>query len=206
MRRYDLAALGPREAYQFMTRVIAPRPIAFVSSLSADGAGNLSPFSYFMLGGANPASCCFCPINDREGRGKDTLRNVEATGEYVINIVVRGMAERMNQTSFSYPHGVDEFDMAGFTRLPSERVKPPRVAESPVQLECRLHQLVRHGEGALASNYIIGEVLVGHVAEQFVTGDWPDNTKLDHIARLGEDWYAQVSPASLFALPRPEAG
>jgi flavin reductase (DIM6/NTAB) family NADH-FMN oxidoreductase RutF len=116
------------------------------------------------------------------------------------------MAERMNQTSFAYPYGVDEFDKAGFTRLPSERIKPPRVAESPVQLECRLHQLVRHGAGALASNYLIGEVLVAHAAEQILTDDWPDNTKLEYIARLGEDWYAQISPASLFPLPRPQAG
>jgi flavin reductase (DIM6/NTAB) family NADH-FMN oxidoreductase RutF len=206
MRSYDLEALPPHDAYTLITRVIAPRPIAFVSTLSAAGAGNLAPFSYFMMGGSNPPSCTFCPINSRTGVQKDTLRNIEETGEYVINICVRSMAERMNQASFPYPYGVDEFDRAGLTRLPSGRVRPPRVAESPIHLECRLHQLVRHGEGALASNYIIGEILLVHVDEALLSGDWPDNAKIEHIARLGEDWYAHVTPACLFPLPRPLEG
>jgi flavin reductase (DIM6/NTAB) family NADH-FMN oxidoreductase RutF len=206
MRRYDLEHLGPREAYSLITRVIAPRPIAFVSSLSPEGVGNLAPFSYFMMGGSNPASCIFCPINSRDGVEKDTLRNVEQTGEYVINIAVRSLAEKMNQTSYAYPHGVDEFDKAGLTRVPSERVRPPRVGESPIHLECRLHQLVRHGTGALASNYIVGEILLVHVDEAVLTADWPDNTKLEQIGRLGEEWYTHVTPASLFPLPRPVEG
>jgi len=206
MRSYDLEQLGPREAYTLITRVIAPRPIAFVSTISADGVGNLAPFSYFMMGGANPASCIFCPINSRDGLLKDTLRNVRETGEYVINICVRAMAEAVNKTSYAYPYGVDEFDKVGLTRVASERVKPPRVGESPIQLECRLHQIVEHGSGALASNYIVGEIVLVHVAESLLTNDWPDNTKIQHIARLGEEWYAHITPECLFALPRPTEG
>jgi flavin reductase (DIM6/NTAB) family NADH-FMN oxidoreductase RutF len=206
MHRYDLEHLGPREAYGLMTRIVAPRPIAFVSTLSPEGVGNLAPFSYFMMGGSNPASCIFCPINSRDGVEKDTLRNVEQTGEYVINVAVRSLAERMNQASYTYPYGVDEFDKAGLTRLPSERVKPPRVAESPIQLECRLFQVLRHGAGSLASNYIVGEVLLVHVDEALLTDGLPDNAKIEHIGRLGQDWYAHVTPASLFPLPRPTEG
>lgn len=206
MQRFDFASLSIPEAYTLLTTVIAPRPIAFVSTLSPEGSGNLSPFSYFMLGGANPPSCCICPINNRDGAPKDTLRNIEATGEYVVNICVRSMAEAVNQTSYAYPYGVDEFDKAGLTRVPSERVKPPRVGESPLQLECRLHRIVRHGEGALASSYLIGEVLLLHADESVLTDGLPDNTKINHIARLGAAWYTEVTPSSLFPLPRPTEG
>jgi flavin reductase (DIM6/NTAB) family NADH-FMN oxidoreductase RutF len=201
--RFDLEQLGIPEAYALITRVVAPRPIAFVSTLNSEGYGNLAPFSYFMMGGSNPPSCIFCPINNRQGDHKDTLRNIEQTGEYVINICVRSMAEQVNQTSFTYPYGVDEFDRAGLTRVRSERVKPPRVGESPVHLECKLHRVLHHGSGALASNYVVGEILLVHVAEELLTDGMPDNGKLDHIARLGQDYYAHITPGALFELPRP---
>jgi len=203
MQVFDFAELEMRQRMKLMTLVIAPRPIAFVSTLSAAGQGNLAPFSYSMIGGANPPSCIVCPINDRHGRRKDTVLNIEETGEYVISVVTRAMAEQMNITSWSYDRGVDEFDEAGFTRAESRMVKPPRVAESPISIECRLHQVILHGEGPLASNYVLGEMLCMHASEDVLTDGRPDNTKLDLIARLGDSWYCTTKD-SLFALPRPE--
>lgn len=188
---------------RLITRIVAPRPIAFVSTLSARGAGNLSPFSFFTAGGSNPPSVVFCTVNDRQGRAKHTLRNIEETREYVINIAAFRMAARMNQASWEYDEPVDEFDAAGFTRAPSFRVAPPGVAESPARLECRLHEIVRHGEGASAGNYVIGEMLYLTVDDDACTDGLPDNAKLDQIARLGGDLYTRVTPATLFALPRP---
>jgi flavin reductase (DIM6/NTAB) family NADH-FMN oxidoreductase RutF len=203
MLTYDFRELPIPQAYKLMTLAVAPRPIAFVSTLSPDGVGNLAPFSYFNIGGAHPPSCVICPINTRNEALKDTVRNIEATGEYVINAVTRGIAEQASQCSWAYPYGVDEFDAVGLTRAPSTLVKPPRVAESPLAIECRLHQIVRHGAGALASNYIIGEMLLMHVAEEATTDGLPDNAKLDLVGRLGADWYCTTRPDSLFPLPRP---
>ena len=206
MADFDLAAMERRDVYQLLTRVAGPRPIAFVSSLDPAGRGNLAPFSFFAMGGLNPPSLVFCPVNTRDGAVKDTVRNVETAGEFVVNVVTRAMAERMSQASWSYPPEVDEFDAAGFTRAPAVRVKPPRVAESPVAIECRLHRIVRHGEGPLASNYVIGEAVFVHVDESVLSPDGPDARKLDLIGRLGGDWYAHAAPEALFTLPRPDKG
>ena len=200
---FDFAALSIPERSRLLTRCVAPRPIAFVSTRAASGVGNLSPFSFFTAGGANPASVVFCAVNDREGRPKHTLRNIEETREYVINVVSWAMADRMNQASYSYPDSIDELDTAGFSRCSSVRVAPPGVAESPARLECRLHEVVRHGTGASASNYVIGEVVYLSVDDAMCTDGLPDNAKLDQIARLGADLYTRVTPASLFDLPRP---
>ncbi len=204
MRQFDPRQLELRETYQLLTRVVSPRPIAFVSSLDADGGGNLSPFSYFSLGGVNPPSLVFSVLNDRHGREKDTLRNIRETGEFVISAVTREMAERMNATSAAYPRGVDEFDVAGFTRATSERVRPPRVAESPLSMECRLHTIVEHGVGPLAGHYVIGEMLLLHAVESVLDADGrPDPARIDFIGRMGADWYVHAAPPALFELPRP---
>lgn len=204
MRRFDLAGMSARDAYQILNRSISPRPIAFVSSLSAGGQGNLAPFSYFNGGGANPPSVVFCVMNDRHGNEKDTLRNVRETGEYCISVVSRSMAERMNITSTAFPRGVNEFLEAGFTPIPSERIAPPRVGEAPISLECRLHEVLTHGAGALAGNYVVGEVLLVHVAEDVLGSQGlPDPTKVDFIGRMGGDWYTHAAPPSLFEMARP---
>ncbi len=202
---FDLGGLTLPERGRLLGRVIAPRPVAFVSSHSAAGIGNLSPFSFFTAGGSNPPSLVFCTVNDRHGRRKDTLVNIEATGEFVVNTVATPMIARMNQSSFEYPPDVDEFDAAGFTRAPSVRVAPPGVAESPVRLECRLQQILTHGDGPQASNYIIGEVLVIHVDPAVCTDGLPDNAKLQQVARLGADLYLTVTQDDLWSLTRPTA-
>jgi len=199
----DFSRLSGVEAYQFMTRLVAPRPIALVSSRSTAGIGNVAPFSYFNAGGANPPSLVICPMNNRAGDIKDTVRNIRATGEYVINLVTRSMAEKINQASWGYPPEVDEFDAVGFTRRPSRRVQVSGVAESPVSLEMKLFTIVEHGAGGLASNYIIGEIVYAHLREEILTGGLPDNRKIHHLARLGGDYYLEVAPGLLREIRRP---
>lgn len=206
MAEFDLQNLSPRDAYRLVTRLVGPRPIALVSTLDADGVGNLAPFSYFMMGGSNPPSCVVCPVNDRHGAPKDTLRNIETRPEYVINGCTRAIVEAANQCSYPYAPAVDEFDACGLTRAPSRSVAPPRVAESPIALECRPYQVLRHGTGPLASNYVIGEILHAYVADSLLVDGSPDNGKMDLVGRLGADWYDQVSSATLFELPRPSRG
>lgn len=203
MAEINMREQTPAECYHFMTRVVGPRPIAFVSTLSEAGRGNLAPFSYFNIGGANPPSAIICPVKDRNANLKDTLRNIEETGEYVINIVTQAMVERVNQASWAYPRGVDEFDQVGFTRAPSAVVAPPRVAESPVNIELKLFQIITHGDGPLSSNYVIGEIVHLHVSDDVMTNELPDNFKIDHIGRLGGDYYCKVSEQNIFSVKRP---
>ena len=201
---FDLGTLSLPERGRLLSRIVAPRPIAFVSSQSAAGIGNLSPFSFFTAGGSNPPSVAFCTVNDRQGRRKDTVLNIEATREFVVSTVSAPMLARMNQSSFEYPPDVDEFDAAGFTRSASVRVAPPGVAESPVRMECRLQQIVTHGTGPQASNYIIGEVLLIHADPAVCTDGLPDNAKLQQLARLGGDLYLTVERDDLWSLARPK--
>jgi flavin reductase (DIM6/NTAB) family NADH-FMN oxidoreductase RutF len=200
----DLSTLTPRERYKFLLPVIAPRPIAFVSTLGPNGSGNLAPFSYFTMGGSSPQSLVFCPLLNSKSERKDTLRNIEATGEFVVNIVTRAMAQGVNQASFAYEYGTDEFDASGFTRSPSTMVRPPRVAESPVNLECRLFQVVRHGEGPMASNYVIGEVLAVHVNDAVLVNGLPDIRRIAPVTRLGGDDWGEMTADAIFTMARPQ--
>src|SRR5262249_49639149 len=157
------------DRYAAILPCVGPRPIAFVSSLSASGAPNLAPFSFFNMGGANPASLVFCPTTTRNETEKDTLLNVQETREFVIAVVTRDMAERVNAASYEYPRGTSEWEKAGFTPRPATKVKPALVAESPVNFECRLFQVVRHGDGPVTANYVIGEVVMCHYDEAILT-------------------------------------
>jgi flavin reductase (DIM6/NTAB) family NADH-FMN oxidoreductase RutF len=204
--RFELAQCASRDVYQLLTRCVAPRPIAFVSTLSPAGEPNLAPFSYFNLGGLKPPSVVFCPVNDREGRVKDTLYNIEHTREYVIHVVTREIAAPMNLTSFAYPRGVNEFLEAGFTPVPSVMVRAPRVAESPVAMECRLYQIVTHGDGPLAGNYVIGEVLLIDIRDDLLdAAGLPDPARMGLIGRMGGDFYVDTISEALFELHRPTA-
>lgn len=206
--RVLMSDLSAGQAYDLLSRVVVPRPIAFVSTLSEDGVPNLAPFSFFMAGGANPPSVVFCPVRSPQGEPKDTLRNIESTGEYVINIVTRDMAEGMNNTAFGFPHGVSEWPASGFTMAESEAVRPARVAESPVSLECRRFQTVEHGGAGNSAVYVIGEVLVSHIHPDH----WADGlvVNLAPISRLGGPDYLDTAGlgevgGKLFELPRPSA-
>ena len=202
-RGVDPASVPPGDFYSLLTSCVVPRPIAFVSSLSKAGNANLAPFSFFNAGGANPPSVVFMPVTGGTNRDKDTLHNVRATGEYVIHIVPWAIRERMNAASADFPPEVDEFEVAGFTKVASVRVKPWRVLECPIALECRLFRIVEHGSGPYHANYVIGEVVYLHIAEAVLTGTRVDAAKLDAIARLGGPNYTRVTEASIFSLPRP---
>ena len=203
LREIDPAAVPPADLYALLTGVVVPRPIAFVSSLSDSGAANLAPFSFFNAGGANPPSLVFSTVTSGHGRDKDTLHNVRATGEYVVHIAPWNLREKMNQTSADYAPEVDEFDMAGFTKAPSVKVKPWRAVECPIAMECKLFQILRHGDGPFGAHYVIGEVVLFHVAESLLNGLRVDSASIDAIARLGGPNYTRVTKDTVFAMPRP---
>ncbi|RME41625.1 MAG: flavin reductase family protein [Planctomycetota bacterium] len=176
-----------------MLSCVMPRPIAFVSTISRDGVPNLAPFSFFNAVGSNPPAVVFSPCTKADGTDKDTLLNLREVGEFVVHVVSFGIREAMNRTSFPYPPEVDEFTAAGFTPLPSRFVKPPRAAESPVHMECRLLRIVPVGEGPLSANICIGEILCFHIAEQILREDGTaDPAGLDPVGRLGGDEYATI--------------
>jgi len=199
----DPAELSRADAHRLLLHCVAPRPIAFTSTLSADGVPNLAPFSYFMAGGANPPSVVISTLTDREGNPKDTLRNIRATGEYVINVVTYGMREPMNTSSAEYPYGVPEWRMCGFTPAESVKVRPARVAESPLAIECRLHEVISHGGGPLSANYVIGEVVYFHISRSVMREGVLDARMVDYISRMGGDWYCRSNESAMFEMTRP---
>jgi len=145
----DPETLAVRDRYLLMIATILPRPIAWVATVSPEGKPNLAPFSFFTGICANPMTVCFAPVNDRNGKKKDTLINIEATGQFTVNIVNEKNAEKMNATSAPYAYGVNEFEQCGVTAITSAIVKPPRVKESPVSYECELQQIVMIGDDLL---------------------------------------------------------
>jgi flavin reductase (DIM6/NTAB) family NADH-FMN oxidoreductase RutF len=201
---FDCANLSPTEAYRLLNHVVSPRPIAFVSTLSADGVPNLAPFSYFMAGGLNPPSVAFSPTTNRHGKFKDTLQNIQATGEFTINVVSQGMQAQINIASLDFEPSVSEWEKAGFTPAPTAKVRPARVAESLMAMECRLFQIVSHGAGANAANYVIGEVVYFHIAQQLMENGEIDPTQVQYLSRMGGNWYDLVSANSMFELVRPQ--
>jgi flavin reductase (DIM6/NTAB) family NADH-FMN oxidoreductase RutF len=201
--RLDFATLAPRDAYQWMISMILPRPIAWVSTISAEGKTNLAPFSFFQGVCANPPTLMFVPVNNRQGLKKDTVRNIEAVPEFVVNLVPHRLAEQMNATSALLPYGESEFEKFGIAPAPSDQVRPPRVAAAPVAFECRLHQIVNIGEGPLAAHVIFGRILAAHVADAVLGTDGrPDVSKLDLIGRLGGEAY--TTTRDTFSIERPD--
>ncbi|MBI4370163.1 MAG: flavin reductase family protein [Elusimicrobia bacterium] len=189
------------ERYRFLISVIQPRPIAWVSTQSPDGRHNLAPFSFFMGLTANPMSVCFAPLRNRQGRKKDTLINIEMTQQFVVNIATEDTAGKMNQSSGDYPYGVSEFEMASLTPVPSVKVAPPRVKESPVNLECELMQIVAISDGPLGGNLVIGKVIYLHVADRLWREGNISHQDLRAIGRLEDACYVKTS--DVFQMPRP---
>ena len=192
------------DVYRLMTAIIVPRPIAFVSSLSREGVRNLAPFSFFTAVSANPPVVCFAPmIRGRDGTRKDTLNNIEATGEFVVNIVSEEIARPMNECSAEVPPDVDEFALSGLTPVPSERVAPPRVGESHASMECRLLQVVHVSTKPLGGSLVIGEVVVFHVDNPLFHNFSVDPAALRAIGRMGGATYTRTTDR--FEMPRPGA-
>ena len=201
--RLDFTALKPRDAYGWMISTILPRPIAWVSTISAEGKTNLAPFSFFQGVCANPPTLMFVPVNTRDGAKKDTTRNLEAVPECVVNLVPFVLAEQMNACAALLPYGESEFEKFGIASAPSERVRPPRVAAAPVAFECTLDRIVRIGDGPLAANVVFGRILVAHVNDAVLAPDGtPDPARLDLIGRLGGESYTRTTER--FALKRPD--
>jgi flavin reductase (DIM6/NTAB) family NADH-FMN oxidoreductase RutF len=185
--------------------VIAPRPIAFVSTVDIDGNVNLSPFSFFNLFSTNPPIVVFSP--SRRGRNnttKHTYDNVLQIPEVVINIVNFSMVEQTSLASVEYPKGVSEFKKSGLTAVPSHIVKPPRVLESPAALECKVNEVVPLGREGGAGNLVLCEIVLVHVRKNILdaTGS-VDPQKLDAVARMGNDFYCRAHGASIFSIPKP---
>lgn len=199
----DLPTLKAREVYAWLTSSIQPRPIAWVSTISADGRTNLAPFSFFQGVSSSPPSLLFIPVNTRDGTKKDTVRNLEQVPEFVVSVVPFALAGPMNATAAMLPYGEDEFAAFGIESAPSLKVRPPRVAQSPVAFECRVHQIVPVGSGPLAANIVIGLIENLFVAEGVLGSDGlPDPAKLDLVGRMGGELFARTRET--FSLARPD--
>ena len=197
--------MKPAELQNYLQYAIAPRPICFASTVDKEGNVNLSPFSFFNMFGTNPPMCVFSPARRvRDNTTKHTLENVLEVGECVINIVNYSMVQQTSLASVEYPKGVNEFEKAGFTSIPSELVKPPRVAEAPVQLECLVRNVIPLGDGNGAGNLILAEIKIIHIQESILDSDGRiDQEKIDLVARLGGDWYCRVTKENLFKVAKP---
>ena len=201
------ADLTPNEFYKFMIATIGPRPIAFASTIDAQGNVNLSPFSFFNVFGYNPPTLVFAPSINRHGHKKHTLLNVEEIGEVVINVVNYAMVEQMSLASAEFERGVNEFSKAGFTAVASDKIRPPRVAESPAAYECIVTKIIATGDGAGAGHLVICEVVMAHLHDAiFDEKGTVDPHRVDLIGRLGGDWYARAHGDALFAVGRPKTG
>lgn len=190
--------------HAYMVGAIAPRPIAFVSSSDRMGEINLSPFSFYNAFGSNPPLIIFSPsLRGKDGGIKNTLENAREVDEVVINVVNYAMVQQMSLASSEYPKGVNEFVKSGFTAIPSELVKPPRVKESPVQMECKVKQIIQTGVKGGAANLVICEIVLMHINEDILNEKGIiDPYKIDQVARLGGNWYTRASKG-LFEVPKP---
>jgi len=203
LRRFDPAEQPSAEIYKLMTGAIVPRPIAFVSTIDADGIANLAPFSYFTACSSNPPVVCFCTAVRTDPRPyKDTLGNIRATGEFVVNIVSEEVAEKMNLTAAEVPPEVDEFSLSGLTPLASELVRPPRVAESHVHMECRLRQELVISDRPNGGILVFGDVVRFHVDESVLNGNRIDPGLLRAVGRMGGPTYTRTRDR--FEMERPK--
>jgi flavin reductase (DIM6/NTAB) family NADH-FMN oxidoreductase RutF len=189
----------------YLSHAIAPRPVAFVSTIDNNGTPNLSPFSFFNIFSTSPPVVVFSPA--RSGRTntiKHTHENVIEVPEAVINVVTYDMVQQTSLSSSEYPKGVNEFEKAGFTMQPSDMVKPPRVKESPIQLECKVKQVIELGQTAGAGNLVICEIVLIHINKSVLNdANFIDQHKLDLVGRLGANWYVRASGNALFEITKP---
>ncbi len=193
--------------HSYMLSAIAPRPIAFASTVDKDGNMNLAPFSFFNAFGSNPPTVVFSPARRvRDNTIKHTLENIYETKEVVINVVNYAMVHQMSLASSEYPKGVSEFVKAGFTPVKSELIRPFRVKESPVQMECKVVEVKEMGDQGGAANLIICEILLMHIDESVLTEDNKiDSQKLDLVARMGGDLYCRASGSAIFDVAKPNS-
>lgn len=204
MASFDPKNLTTGKLHGYLLDAIAPRPIAFASTIDQEGNPNLSPFSFFNVFGANPPTLIFSPARRvRDNTTKHTLENIEQTKEVVINVVSYDMVQQMSLSSTEYPKGVNEFEKAGFSMLASEKVRPFRVAESPAQFECVVKDILYTGTEGGAGNLIICEVVQLHIADEVLTETGAiDQHKIDLVGRAGGSYYSRAR-AGFFEIPKP---
>jgi flavin reductase (DIM6/NTAB) family NADH-FMN oxidoreductase RutF len=202
---FDLSQLTTAEKQYYLQHIVAPRPICFASTIDSMGNVNLSPFSFFNMFSSNPPIVIFSPSRRvRDNTTKHSLQNVMEVPEVVINIVSYAMVQQASLASCEYPKGVDEFMKAGFTKEAATVVRPPMVKESKAKMECKVLEIKPLGEAGGAGNLVICEVLVAHINDSLLIDNKNfDQTKLEHVARLGGDWYCRVSKENLFKVPKP---
>ena len=199
----------PLELYRLLIHSVAPRPIAWVSTISKDGIPNLAPFSFFNALCATPPLLAFCPgVRSQKSRQtlgsgvKDTLRNIREIGEFVVNVVTFPLAESMNLTSGEYEASVDEFEVAGLTMRPSQHVKPAHVAESPINFECKVFQILDFGTDTAGASLVIGEIVSVHLEKEVLREGRIDGQLLDVVGRMGGAQYCRTTER--FNMTRPE--
>jgi flavin reductase (DIM6/NTAB) family NADH-FMN oxidoreductase RutF len=205
MLTIDPKEIPSTKLHAYLLGAVTPRPIAFASTVDKDGNVNLSPFSFFNCFGSNPPLLIFSPARRvRDNTTKHTYDNVLEVQEVVINVVNYSMVQQASLASTEYPKGINEFVKAGFTEAPSTFIKPPRVAEAPIAIECKVLQVVPTGTEGGAGNLVICEVVLMHIKEEVLDADGKiDPFKLDAVARLGGDWYCRVQGDAIFSVPKP---
>lgn len=206
----DFLTINPKETalpqlHQYLLGSVGPRPICFASTIDAEGKPNLAPFSFFNVVSANPPVLVFAPNNSgRDGSPKHTYLNVKEVPEVVVNVVTYSMVQQMNVAAAPWDRGISEFEKAGFTPIASELIKPLRVKESPVQMECRVLEVKEFGTGGGAGNLVMAEVLKIHINKDVIGADGKiDQTKIDLVGRMGGSWYCRTTPDALFQLAQP---
>ncbi len=204
MKTIDPKAVSTAALHGYMLGAVTPRPIAFASTIDSAGNVNLSPFSFFNVFSANPPIMIFSPARrGRDNTTKHTYENVLQVKQVVINIVNYDIVQQMSLSSTEYGKGVNEFEKAGLTPLASQTIKPPRVAESPVQFECRVNEVISLGTEGGAGNLVICEVLKMHINEAILDADGKiDPVKLDAVSRMGGNWYGRAKQG-MFEVPKP---
>lgn len=205
MKQIDPKTISHTDLHKILLGGVAPRPIAFASTVDADGKPNLSPFSFYNAFGVNPSTLIFSPSRrGRDNTTKHTLENLKVVPEVVLNAVTYSMVQQMSLSSTEYPQGVNEFDKAGFTSVESVKVKPFRVKGSPLQLECKVREIIETGGRAGSANLVVCEVLYVHVDESILDKDGIiDPTKMDVVGRMGGNFYVRASGEALFEVPKP---
>jgi len=205
-KSFNPEKLETKDLHKLLLSAVAPRPIAFASTIDSRGNVNLSPFSYFNVFSSNPPILIFSPSRRvRDNTTKHTLQNSEETREVVINMVDYSIVDQMSKSSKEYPKGVNEFKETGLTEVRSLKVKPPRVLESPVSFECVVDNIISLGDNGGAGQLVIAKVVYVHINSNLLDSNGEiDPTKLDLVARMGGDWYSRVTKESMFTVNKTE--
>lgn len=201
----DPKDFAPNKFIGYLQSAVVPRPIAFASTIDQQGNVNLSPFSFFNVFSITPPILIFSPSRRvRDNTTKHTLENVYEVNEVVVNMVNYSMVEQTSLASVEFPRGVNEFEKAGFTAVASDKVKPPRVKESPVSFECKVKQLIPLGDQGGSGNLVICEIILMHIHDSVLNEAGSiDPLKLDAVARMGGDYYCRINEQSIFSVPKP---